>query len=125
SRLRDFVDLDQRCLRRIRPKLQAHDVPGEARIRPPDGPISWTIGDAVEPEPAPLVLAGIVRLVGLYIGIPLTVAVGIDDERRPALRPSRVTGLPEQLGVDPADDGQLVLGVVTEPQRVIRILAEI
>ena len=68
------------------PSCKAHDVPGEARIRPPDGPISRTIGDAVEPEPTPLVLAGIVRLVGLYIGVPLSVAVGIDDERRPALR---------------------------------------
>ena len=94
-------------------------------IRSPDGTVSRTIGDGVEAEPDALVLAGIVRLVGLHIGVPLAVAVGVDDERRPALRLGRVAGFPEQLRVHPADDGQFVLEIVAEPQRVVGILGKI
>src|SRR5712691_34331 len=113
---RDLVDLGQGRLRRIRSELHANDPTRVADVRPPDGTVGRTVGDTVETEPDALVLGRIVRLVGLDIGVPLAVAVGVDDEWRPALRRSRVTGFPEHLRVYPADDGELVLEVVAEPQ---------
>src|SRR5262249_34997330 len=121
----DLVDLYQGSLRRIWSRIQPQDVARVAEVRAPDGAVRRAIGDGVEAQPDTLVLAGLFRLVGLHIGVALTVAAGVDNEGRPALRLGRVTGLPEQLGVDPADDGQLVLAVVAEPQRVIGILGEI
>src|SRR5439155_10640115 len=59
--------------------------------------------------------------------VPPAVAVGVDDDRRPALRSRRVAGLEEQLGVHPADhaarraargEPQRLVGVVTEVQVV-------
>ena len=80
-----------------------------ADVRSPDRAVERAVGDAVEAEPAALVLGGIVRLTRLDVGVTLAVTVRVDDERRPALRLPRVARLPEHLGVDPADDGELVL----------------
>ena len=122
---RDPVDFHERGLRRIRPELESQDVPRVADVRAPDGAIGRAVRDAVEPEPDPFVLRGIVRLIGLDVRVALAVAVGVDHQRRPALRFPRVTGRPEHLRVDPADDGELVLEVVAEPQRVVGVLGEV
>ena len=51
-----------------------------------------------------LSLVGIDRLVRLDIAlVALAVAVGVEDDRRPALRRRLVAGLVEHLGVEPAD----------------------
>src|SRR5262249_22771765 len=81
--------------------------------------------DAVESEADALVLPRLFRLIGLDPCIALAIAVGVDDQRRPALRLARVARLPEQFRVDPADEGELVLQIVAEPQRVVRILPEV
>jgi len=46
-------------------------------------------------------------LPGLDPGIALAVAVGVDDQRRPALRLRRIAGFPEQLGIDPEKEGEV------------------
>src|SRR5262249_39978865 len=125
SRRRDFVDFGERGLGWIRSELHANDPTRVTDVRSPDRAIERTVGDAVEPEPDALVLGGIIRLVGFGVRVPLAIAVGVDDERRPALGLPRVARLPEHLRVHPADEGELVLEVVAEPQRVVRILAEI
>ena len=51
-----------------------------------------------------LVLGGIDRLVRLDVFVALAVAVGVEHERRPALRLGGVAGLVEHLGVEPAGD---------------------
>ena len=50
-----------------------------------------------------LVLARVDRLVGLDIVVALAVAVGVDDERRPALRFLLVPGFLEHLAVQPTE----------------------
>ena len=44
------------------------------------------------------------RLVRLYGGVPLAVAIGVEHQRGPALRLRGVPGLVEHLGIEPADD---------------------
>ena len=68
-----------------------------------------------------LVLGRIGRLVGLDELVALAVAVGVEDERRPALRLRRVAGLVEHLGVDPAGHRP----GAAEPQRVVGVVAEL
>src|SRR5438552_1890079 len=52
------------------------------------------------------------------------VAVGVDDDRRPALRFRRVAGLKEHLGVHPADHAGL-RAALAHPQRPVCIVAEV
>src|SRR5262249_47311016 len=121
---RDAVDLGQRGLWRIRSGLQAQNVARMADVRSPDRAVDRVVGDAVEAEPDALVLARLFRLIGLDVRVALAVAARVDDERRPALRLAGVARLPEPLGVHPADQRELVLEIVTEPERVVRVLAE-
>ena len=82
---RNLVDFRQRGLLGIRSRLYADYPPGVADVRPPDGTVRRAVRDAVEAEPDPLVLGGIFRLVGLDVRVSPAVAVGVDDERCPAL----------------------------------------
>ena len=50
----------------------------------------------------------------------LAVAVGVEDQRRPALRRHLVAGLVEHLRVEPADD----LAAAARPQRAVRVFGE-
>jgi hypothetical protein len=98
----------------------------------PDRAIGRRPRDRVHAERDPGVLGRVGRLtrLGPTLGA-FAAADGIDDQRRPALRLCRITGFPEQLGVDPADDGQLRHGgsadprIVAEPQRIVGVLGEI
>jgi hypothetical protein len=45
------------------------------------------------------------RLVRLYGGVPLAVAIGVEHQRGPALRLRGVPGLVEHLGIEPATTG--------------------
>src|SRR5207245_2884457 len=118
----DSVDFRQRRRRRVGARLKPQDVARVPDVRSPDRAVDRVVGDAVEAEPDTLVLVWIVRLIRLDPGVALAVAVRVDDERRPALRLPRVARLPEHLRVDPADDGELVLEIVAEPQRVVGVL---
>ena len=81
---------------------------------------------AVEPERDAGVLAVVGRPARLVVAfVALAVAVGIDDQRGPALRLRGVAGFEIHLGVEPADHGEIVLAVVGEPERVVGVLGEV
>src|SRR6185295_409258 len=71
----------------------------------------------------PLVFRWIDRLVGLDVVASLAVAIGIEDERRPALRLFLVTGLLEHFAVQPAYDAALG-ATCAGPQCVVGVLRE-
>ena len=79
----------------------------------------WTVPQT-EPSGAvdPVVLRRIDRLVGLRIRVPLSVAVGVEDERRPALRLLLVVRLVPDLRVEPALDTG---GSEGRPQHVVLV----
>src|SRR5262249_30648943 len=79
---------------------------------------------AVERGVDPLVLVRIERLVGLHIFVALTIAIGVENDRRPALRLHLVAGLFVHLRVEPAHNAAL-RPALAEPQRAVRIMAEI
>src|SRR5207244_8990121 len=71
----------------------------------------------------PFVLRRLNRLIGLDILVSLAVAIGVKDERRPALGLHLVAGLLEQLPVQPANHaagGAAGAG----PQRVVGVLGK-
>src|SRR5581483_13608 len=91
--LRRLVDLGQRGLRRVRARQQPDDVARLVEAREadihrlaPDRIVDRARLHAVERRQHALVLGRIDRLVGLDPGVALAVAVGVDDQRRPALR---------------------------------------
>ena len=103
--------------------------PGNPSDGAPDRAVHRTDGDAVESRRDALVLRRIDRLIGLDPFVALAVAVGVEDERRPALRLLLVAGFFEHLAVEPADDAagrtagagpQRVVGVLGENQMVRR-----
>src|SRR6185369_7350782 len=59
-------------------------------------------------------------LVRFDIRVALAVAVGVDDERHPALRLSGVMRLVEHLRVDPADEA-----ATAAPDRVVSVVVEV
>jgi hypothetical protein len=63
-------------------------------------------------------------LIRLDILVPLAVAVGVKDERRPALRLHLVAGLLEHLAVQPAHDAY-GRAASAGPQRVVGVSAKI
>src|SRR5690242_21445032 len=67
-----------------------------------------------------MVLARIDGLVRLGVFAALAVAVGVEDQRGPSLRLLLITGLVEQLGVEPPDDGP----ATARPQCAMRVLGE-
>src|SRR5262249_7337342 len=119
------VHFSQRRLARVRAELDADDPARMADVRSPDRAVGRTRRDSVEAEAEPLVLGRVLRLTRLDPGVALAVAVGIDDQGRPSLGLPRVARLPEHLRVHPAEQGQLVLKVVAEPQGVVGVLAEV
>ena len=100
---RYVVDFRERGLGRVGAGREPYDRAGAGAQRPPDRAVGRARHDSVEHLGDALVLGRIQRLVGLDIFVALAVAVGVEDERRPALRLRRVAGFVEHLGVDPAD----------------------
>ena len=70
-----------------------------------------------------LSLVGSTGLVGLHVVIDLAVAVGVDDDRGPALSLRLVAGLFPDLAVDPAD-GALLRAAGAHPHRVVGIFRQ-
>ena len=121
ARHRHVVDLRERRLRRIRSRNEPHDSARIGPERAPDRAVHRTRHHGVEARDDPLVLGGIDRLIRLDVLVALAVAVGVEDERRPALRLRHITRLVEHLGVDPADHRPAAAG----PQRLVGVVAEL
>src|SRR5262249_54547742 len=99
---------------------------GEASIHglAPDRIVDRARLHTIERGVDPLVLVRIERLVGLYIVVALAVAVGVDDDRRPALRLPLAPGLLVHLRVEPAYDAAL-RPALAEPECAVGVMAEI
>jgi hypothetical protein len=102
--------LRERGLTRVRSRNEVDDVagliePGESDVHrlAPDGVVDGARLNPVEGSHNALVLGGVEWLIGLHIGVALAVAVGVDDDRRPALRLHVVAGREVLLGVEPPD----------------------
>ena len=117
SRQRDVVDLGQRRIRRIGAGRQPYH---RTRVRPvgtPDGAVHRTGHHRIEAGDHPLVPGGIDRLIGLDVLVALAVAVGVENQRRPALRRCRVAGGVEHLRIEPADHWTAAAGPPALPDR--------
>src|SRR5215470_17423394 len=98
-----FVDFRKSCCRGIGSRVQPDYGTRKTQYRSPDRSIRRADGDTVESSIDSLVFSSINGLVRLHIFVALSVAVGIEDERRPALRLLFIVGFVEHLGVEPAD----------------------
>ena len=122
---RRLVHFGERGLRRVRARIDPHDVAGhrESHHRSPDRAVHRIHGDCVKVDREPPVLRGIVRLAGLDVRVALAVAVGVENERRPALRTFLVAGLLEHPAIQPADDA-VAADAAARPERMVRVLGE-
>src|SRR5262249_14425063 len=118
ARERRLVDFRQLGLR-IEPQHIARITEHGA----PDGAVRRVHADAVEAGSEPLVLGGIDGLVGLHVFAGLAVAVGVDDDRGPALGFRLVAGLFVDPAVQPAHDA-LLRPALADPNGVISILRQ-
>src|SRR4030095_13899801 len=98
GRLEDFRE---RGPRGVRTRIEADDVAGIAEHCAPDGAVVRVHTDAIEGRHDPLVLGGIDRLIGLDVLVALAVAIGVEDERCPALCFLLVAGLVEHPAIQP------------------------
>src|SRR5262249_19566249 len=131
SPIRWKEDFSQRGLRRVRPRYQVDQIIGlieasEADIHglAPDGVVDGAGLDCIESRPDPRVLVRIEGLTRLRPLVSFAIAVGVDDDRRPALRFRLVAGLLIHLGIEPADRAAMRLALA-EPQRVIGVMREV
>ena len=125
TRQRDLVDFRERRFRRVRAGIDPHDRAGEAGHGAPDRAIHRRGRNRVEADADALVLGRVDRLVGLHIAlVALAVAVGVEDERRPALRLQLVAGLVQHLSVDPAQHFRAG-AARARPQRAVGVEAEL
>src|SRR6266566_775201 len=109
---RKLVGLGQSGHRRIRTQIHSDDPASTRRIRSPDAPVIGVDCNAVKAEVEAFIFAGIDRGIGLDVIVAFAVAVGVDDEWRPALRFSGVAGLQEYPGVDPAQFRAAIVGKI-------------
>src|SRR4051794_22774492 len=80
-----------------------NDIAREAERRAPKRPVHRVDAGAVKRRRHALVVRWIDRLLRLDIITPLTIAVGVEDKRSPALRLLLVSGLFESFAIDPSD----------------------
>ena len=120
ARHRRRIDLGE-----LRLRIEAHGIAAatDSSDCPHTVPSSGLTHDAVEADRDALVLRRIDRLIGLDPFVALAVAVGVEHERRPALRALHVAGLFQHPAIDPA--GHARAGAAArEPQRVVGVLGE-
>src|SRR6266478_3314375 len=98
-----FIYFCKSSCRRIRSWVQPDNGARKTQHSSPDRSIRWADGHAVESSIDPLVFGRINGLIWLHILIPLSVPVGIEDERRPTLRLLFIVGFVKHLRVQPAD----------------------
>src|SRR3984893_967163 len=120
----NLVDLRKRRGRGVGAGAHADDRAREGEHRAPDRAVHRIDADAVERSNDALILRRIDRLVRLGIAfVALAVAVGVEDERRPALRLHLVAGFVEGLAVEPADHAAL-RAAGAGPERVVGVFRE-
>jgi hypothetical protein len=117
-------------MRRIETRIDANHIAGVSQRGAPDRPVGRAHGDRIQTgDDALVLLCRVDRLVGLDIVVPFAIAVGVENEGRPALRFLLVAGLLEGLAIEPADDRglrtagaglQRLVGVRGEVQMVRR-----
>src|SRR5690349_3049505 len=121
------VDFRERGLGRIRTWIYPYDGARESAHGTPHEAVGWIGHDGVESRHDTFVLGRIHRLIWLDIIVALAVTISVQDQRCPALRFRGVTGLVENLHVEPADDGSVrttgarpepVIGVELQMMRV-------
>src|SRR6266446_4018089 len=118
ARERRLVDFRQLGLR-----IEPQHIARLAEHSAPDGAVRRVHADAVEAGIEPLILGGIDGLVGLHVFVGLAVAVGVDDDRRPALGLGLIAGLFPDPAVQPAHDA-LLRPALADPNGVISILRQ-
>src|SRR5215204_2528075 len=123
TRERWFIDLGERGVWWIGSRSKANDIAREAERRAPNRPVHRVDADAVKRRRHALVLRRMYRLLRLDIIIPLTIAVGVEDKRSPALRLLFVPCLFEYFAIEPSDDTAR-RSTGAGPQRVAGILSE-
>src|SRR6266550_2376820 len=102
--------------------IEPHDraLAAEYADRAPDRAIDRARHDRVEAAGHTLVLGRVDRLVGLDRGIPLAIAIGVEHDRRPALRLLGVARFVEHFDIQPANDRPAAAGpqclVLVEPE---------
>src|SRR5258706_1182259 len=96
---RELIILGELCL-----GIVAYDAAGESRHAAPDAAVRRIGADAVEARNDPLILARIARLAGFGpTDVALAIAVGVQDEGRPALARLVIMGGFPFLHVAPTD----------------------
>ena len=103
---RRLVVLGDARLGRVVAQLEPHDLPRHAARGGPHHAVRGRVGDDAVPPAAHLLVQGRVDVAGAAHPLgDAAVAVGVDDDRAPALRGLRVAGLLVDVDVEPADDG--------------------
>src|SRR5438477_443365 len=120
---RQLVPFRQSGSGRVRARVQPDDGAGEAEHRAPDGAVGGTHGNAIKGGRYAFVLRRIDRLIGLHIIVALAVAVGIENQRRPALRFLLIMSLFEHLRVEPSD--YVAAAAAAGPQGAVGIFGEL
>src|SRR5215831_10930822 len=118
ARERRLVDFRQQGLR-----IKPQNIAGISEHGAPDGAVGRVYADPIDAGVNTLVLGGIDGLVGLHVFVNLAVAVGVDDDRGPALGFRLVAGLFVDPAVQPAHDA-LLRSTLADPNRVIGILRQ-
>src|SRR5262249_49492414 len=118
---RHFVVLRERGVGWIGTRDDANDPAGHPEHGAPHRSIDWTRCHAVEAALNSLVLTWIDRIVDADKRIALAVAVGVEHERRPALRLRFVMRLVIDARVEPGDDR----AAPREPQLVVVVEVEV
>ena len=67
------------------------------------------------------ILAGLCRRAGFGVFVDRAIAIGVENERRPALRLDGIAGLIPDFGIDPAGHG----AGPGEPQCIVGVIAEL
>jgi hypothetical protein len=118
ARHRHVVDFSKRGPGRIGARIDPDDRAGARTQRPPHGAVGGAHHHRTEHLCDPLVLGGIDRLVGLDIVVALAVAVGVEDQRRPALRVVGVLGEVQVVGGEAGCDAAALLRIAGAGVRI-------
>src|SRR3954451_2535098 len=121
---RRLIYLCQCGVRRVGARDDPHDVTGIADRGAPHGTVGGTDCNGIRVDDYTLVLPRIDRLIGLDVIVASAVAVGVEDERCPALRLSLVTSLLERFAVEPTDDARTD-NARARPQRLVCVHREV
>ena len=126
---RHLIELGERGMGRIVARCDARRAAGIAQHAPPNCAVGGADRHAVVVHRDALVLGRVERLIGLDPFVPPAVAIGVEDEWRPALRPHLIACLlvhfsiepPEHAGAGDAGAGpQCIVGVRGEVEMVGR-----